>query len=126
MALLIECFEKGMGRLDACKKAGISYGAFLHWYRDDGVFQLAIKKAEDVQDNHMKDEAIASIQKAMSKYWCAAAWWLERKFSGEFGKKPFIPEGGSDADVAKALHEIADGLERADTAAAAVPEGQDA
>lgn len=71
--------EKGIGRVDACAMADISYETFTKWMLRP-EFVEAIKKAEA----ECKGRNIMIIQKAAMTTWQAAAWWLERKFPDEY------------------------------------------
>lgn len=63
---------------------GISYETFRTWQSEKSVFSVAIKKAEV----ECKAARIATILKASEKSWQAAAWWLERRYGDEYGRKP--------------------------------------
>ncbi len=79
---IAELLAGGMGRVDSCDFAGISYETFTVWMGDKKKpeFSEAIKKAEMA----CKQRNIARIQNASKKSWQAAAWWLERKHPEEF------------------------------------------
>ncbi len=81
-AQLAELLAGGMGRVDSCQMAGISFETFSVWMEDKRKpeFSESIKKAEMV----CKQRNIARVQNASKLHWQAAAWFLERKYPDEF------------------------------------------
>ncbi|SFM94036.1 hypothetical protein [Methanolobus profundi] len=88
---LIKLLKSGVPVIHACDAVGIASVTYYDWmkrgelattgqYRD---FYLRVKqaRAEAVARN------VAIIQKAASKSWQAAAWWLERSCPTEFAKR---------------------------------------
>jgi hypothetical protein len=93
---ITEAIEAGLGRIAACKKAGLNYQTFLNWLNSehpnyDLDFFEAIKKAEAQGLQTIKETCINVILKAATDrdkpVWQAAAWMLERKFKDEFSTK---------------------------------------
>lgn len=82
---IVKHLETGMGRVDSCILAGISYETFTEWMKKP-EFSEAIKKAE----TRNKQRNAVIVQKAAEKSWQAAAWWLERKYRDEFAKRDEI------------------------------------
>lgn len=76
-----------VGRTDAAKNAGISYKTFRDWYNNKPRFKEAIEEAEEEYRLSTKTMAKQSIVTFFSQSWQAAAWWLERNFPDEFGKR---------------------------------------
>jgi hypothetical protein len=74
--------DGGLGRVDACIMADVSYETFTVWM-NNSEFSDAIKKAEVGN----KKFHIEIIKKAADKTWQAAAWWLERKWKDEFAQR---------------------------------------
>lgn len=118
---LSELLAGGMGRVDSCEFAGISYETFTVWMAKKPEFSEAIKRAEMV----CKQRNIARIQNASKKSWQAAAWWLERKYPQEFAMRQKLEHSGpngaaipvkSDLDLSRLtdvqLIRLADVLER--------------
>lgn len=81
-AALCRWLRKGCSFKDACAMEGISYETFRTWQTEKSVFSVAIKKAEA----ECKVARIQTILKASDKSWQAAAWWLERRCSEEYGR----------------------------------------
>lgn len=118
---LAELLAGGMGRVDSCALAGISYETFTVWMEKKPEFSESIKKAEMI----CKQRNIARIQNASKKNWQAAAWWLERKHPEEFAIRQKLehsgPNGGpiptkSEVDLSRLtdaqLVRLADALDR--------------
>ena len=74
--------ENGDGRVRACKIADIHYSTFLDWYNNKPEFSELVKKAEDTGNDKIKDLCKRKIIE--DKSWQSGAWWLERKYPGEF------------------------------------------
>ena len=86
--------ENGVLNKDAAQLSGIGESTFYDWLKEfnaDGTkndnyrieFAESIKKAEATR----KRNFIASIVKASNKNWQASAWYLERVYPEEFGRK---------------------------------------
>jgi hypothetical protein len=88
-AKLGELLSQGMGRVDSCNLAGISYETFTVWM-EKPEFSESIKKAETI----CKQRNIVRIQNASRQSWQAAAWWLERKYPDEFAMKTKMEHSG--------------------------------
>ena len=92
---IVASIKNGEGRVNACKKAGISYQTFCRWYNDEmvhedfiiGEFREHIKRAEEEFTEGIKQMAIMSIIRKFPENWQAAAWWLERKHKDEFSRE---------------------------------------
>jgi len=102
-----KALRAGNNRRASCAFGGICYSTMLNWIklgdeakrnRDEGVtlddskipfieFSGAVQKAEGLAEV----EAVAVIQKAAreatSGQWTAAAWWLERKYPDNWGRR---------------------------------------
>ena len=74
--------EKGNFNKDAAMLAGIGESTFYEW-KDKPEFAEAIKKAE----SKCKNQCIQEIRRAGKEQWQATAWFLERKYPKEFGRK---------------------------------------
>ena len=70
----------------SCRKAGVSRSAYYRAIGDYPEISARIKKALSAQQESIKEEASQTIRDAFKTDWKAAAWWLERNFSAEFGK----------------------------------------
>ena len=112
--LIVTSIAAGVPRKYAAQRAGVCERSLRAWLargrrEPDGIyaaFLAAIEKAE--ADALARNVAI--IQKAANSTWQAAAWWLERRYPAEFGRKDktVIHTGGKGnlgADVRKRIHE---------------------
>ena len=81
---IIHAVEQGVPYRHACAIAGISEGTFARWRARYSDFDDAIKAAE----GRAVAGRLARIRMAEDTSWQAAAWWLERKYPLEFGRKP--------------------------------------
>lgn len=87
---ICDFIKGGLGRVDACNLASISYETFSRWMEEKDEFSEAIKTAE----SGFKRFNLAIIQKASLRHWPAAAWLLERKFQDEFAMKQKLEHTG--------------------------------
>jgi hypothetical protein len=89
--VIVQSIAAGLPAKFAAQRAGIDESTFHLWMRkgrratEGPHFQFfqSVKRAE--ADAIARNVAI--IQKAASKSWQAAAWWLERGYHKEFGRK---------------------------------------
>jgi len=79
---IVDALHAGDGRVRAVNKAGIAYDTFMEWLRNKPEFSEAIKKAEEVGDDKIKDICKRRIIEDSS--WQSAAWWLERNFPDQY------------------------------------------
>ena len=78
---LVEALEGGNTHKVACAIAGISTATFYDWKSDDLEFLDTIKKAEaEAEKLHVK-------KITTDRSWQSAAWMLERRNNGEWGRK---------------------------------------
>ena len=102
---LLELFES-QTRTQSCLLAGVHYSTFLDWMEKYPDFSASVKKAEVVFERKRYDRATVSVQNAMEKQWQAGAWWLERKYGKEFGRREdvaFTVEEPTEEDVQRAI-----------------------
>jgi transposase len=86
-ARLLEALRAGNNRNAACHYAGITPETFSQWQHRFSEFSVAVQKAEADAQVRM----VAQIaQSAHAGQWTAAAWWLERKFPDEWGRRDRI------------------------------------
>jgi hypothetical protein len=85
VAQITEYLSGGNNREDTCVLVGIHRDTFYTWLNEHPDFSDAVKRAEA----ECKGRNIALIQKAATKSWQAAAWWLERKHNREFALRQF-------------------------------------
>jgi hypothetical protein len=81
---ILNALADGQGRVRACKIAGIEYQTFMNWYNSKVEFFEAVKKAEEVGYDKIRDVCERKIIE--DRMWQAAAWFLERKFPEKYGK----------------------------------------
>lgn len=89
--IIIDSLNKGFGRVQSCKQAGISYDTFLDWYNNKVEFSELVKKAE-LTGKQAEKETLENIIKRCASdknkpVWQAAAWLLERKYPKEYGQR---------------------------------------
>ncbi|MDP3767724.1 MAG: hypothetical protein Q8S13_06890 [Dehalococcoidia bacterium] len=99
-ARIFQALRAGNNRPAAAHYGGISQETFQTWMRRGraaraGIhrdFLVGVEKAEaDAQI-----ASVAIIQSAARKTWQAAAWWLERKFPQEWGRRERMEVSGPD------------------------------
>lgn len=90
---ICEILREGNPRRTAAILAGIDERTFQRWMaagekgkKPFDAFVVAVKKAEE----EAVRKHVAVITKAAEKNWQAAAWWLERRYPADFGKKDNI------------------------------------
>lgn len=95
IATFLTSINNGDGRVRACKATGIDYQTFLDWMADPRKpeFSEAVKKAELVGEDKIKDLAKRGIIEKFGNQWQAAAWWLERKYPDEYKNRTDIMSG---------------------------------
>lgn len=91
VSVIIEVLNEGEGRVNACKAAGIHYSTFIEWMGKT-EFSEAVKKAESVGMDQVKDRAKKAIIDKFTSQWQAAAWWLERNYPEEFKIRTEVTE----------------------------------
>ena len=91
---ICKMLSDGYGRGAAVKAVGISYQTFLDWMGDERKpeFIEAIKKAEYCGRDFIKD--VCKRRVIEDENWQSAAWWLERNYPEEFGKRQAIEHSG--------------------------------
>ncbi len=77
----------GLNLGQSCKKVGV--GIHSYYRRIDAYPEILsdIKSALDAQKRVIKEEALQTIRDAMKSDWKAAAWYLERRFPNEYGRR---------------------------------------
>lgn len=102
----------GNTQTTACAYLGITMQTWINWMKkgEDGVspyveFFDAIKKAEA----KAKVLCVGRIISAAQQSWQAAAWWLERRYPEEFGRRDNAPpkDDGGLEKVADAIRDLA-------------------
>ena len=99
VSILEQALLAGNTYANACEYSGISESTYHRWMREGAVapegtlarkFWQRIKKAVATCNNRN----VLIIQKAAAKNWQAAAWFLERRYPNEWGRKDAIRLGG--------------------------------
>jgi hypothetical protein len=80
---ILAALRAGNTRRAACAAANINSGTFYRWLEEDAAFRDAVEKAEAEAEMH----CVTIIRKAADENWTAAAWWLERKFPDNWGRR---------------------------------------
>lgn len=120
MNRLYDALIAGNTILNACAMAGISEPTFFRWRRE-AKFAPAGHQLREFQQSLKRAMAIAEhrnvvlIQKAVSEHWQAAAWWLERRYPKDWGRKGRMSLGGDappilNAQPAKKTRSSGEGL----------------
>ncbi|HEX7017424.1 MAG TPA: hypothetical protein VF209_00755 [Patescibacteria group bacterium] len=84
----------GLSNKDAALLAGISESTFYLWQSDKANNPLTVDEKLELLESikkarlARKKKFIGIIEKAAETHWQAAAWYLERAYFEEFGKKP--------------------------------------
>lgn len=87
--ILTNSLSEGATRSKACELAGISLRTLYNWLKDVEVAEK-IKQAEGIGMDYIKHLCIERIINA--KQWQASAWWLERNYPEQFGKRDVTVE----------------------------------
>jgi len=98
---ILTALADGQGRVRACKIAGIDYQTFINWYNSKVEFFEAVKKAEEVGYDKIRD--ICERKIIEDKAWQAAAWTLERLFPQRYGKAETINHKFDDKVLPKTI-----------------------
>ncbi len=86
---ILTALRDGLGRVRACKAVDISYETFTVWL-EKPEFSEAVKKAEQIGEDKIKDLAKRGIIEKFQDHWQAAAWWLERNYPEIYSNKTKI------------------------------------
>jgi hypothetical protein len=79
---LLELLELGLSQAEALLVVGIPYTTFCRVRRDDEEFGRGVKSAA----SRGKVHHLRRVRNAEER-WQASAWFLERKYGAEFGKR---------------------------------------
>lgn len=83
MEKIVQLVRVGTPQKYAAGACGVGEATFYDWCRRFQAFQAAIKKAE----SEAISRNVGIINIAAKSTWQAAAWWLERRFPDQFGRK---------------------------------------
>jgi len=81
-AKILEAIRMGATYELAANYAGMSYQTFNEWTKDDIEFSDALKEAE----GEAALKWLKKIESAAARNWFAAAWKLERRYPGQYGR----------------------------------------
>jgi len=107
-AEIVEALRLGMSQAEALLVAGVSFAAFRRAKADDEEFGRGVKNAAALG----KRRHLRRVEAAEER-WQASAWFLERKYGAEFGKKVQL-QGDPDAPLRFTLEHAVRELQRAD------------
>jgi len=107
---IVQYIENGNTYERSCLLCGITYATFYNWQKQGEQaksgkyfdFFNAVKKAEQGFIAHN----VKIIMDAAENTWQAAAWLLERKYPGEFGRREHIHIDNKLDEVVKAFRDI--------------------
>jgi hypothetical protein len=88
--IILECIEKSNSITTACKVARISRETFYEWIKSDGSFAAEV----DAADGRAEAELVETVSGAGPMHWGAAAWILERRWAGTWGRKEEVDHSG--------------------------------
>ena len=89
---ILAALRDGNTRRAAYHFGGISHETFYNWMEDFAEFREAVKRAEaDAEVIHVRH-----ISKAAESVWTASAWWLERRYPEDWGRRETIRHTGKD------------------------------
>jgi transposase len=83
---------------NACVRAGIGRSTFYRWMDESKTapeghplreFRDTVKRASAIAEHYH----VMLIQKAAERHWQAAAWWLERRYPRQYGRRKPLPIG---------------------------------
>lgn len=96
--IILDAIADGCTQKDAAILANVSPDTISDWKREHPDFakRVAQKEVEN------KKRHIKIVQEAAINTWQAAAWWLERKFSEEYGQRVKQDVSISEANKAQA------------------------
>lgn len=115
---IIKDLAAGNNRTSAAERNGICLRTFLRWMKKGRLgkqpeyvsFVSRVKKAE----RDAEQKAVASIIKAGEKIWTAHAWWLERKFPDQWGKRDRVELTGNRKKPVEVVEVVVNSREEAD------------
>ncbi len=79
---ILTALRAGNTRKVACSYASIDQDTLTNWMHRYSDFSERVKKAEDEAEM----TSVTIIRQAARENWTAAAWWLERRKSQDWGK----------------------------------------
>lgn len=80
---VLEALAAGNTRRAAARLAGIDSSTLYAWMKADPALSSAVESAEAGAER----EAVAAVKAAFGESWQAAAWFLERRYPAEYGRR---------------------------------------
>jgi len=87
---ILALVKGGRSVTDACKITSLSRSAFYAYLDLHPGKKDELKRAAEIRDLGIAEEARQTIRDAFGKSWQAAAWWLERNFPHQYGMNPAL------------------------------------
>ena len=84
---ILKHLESDLTLAQSCKKIGVGLSSYHRHIGSYPEILGSIKEWLDAQKHTVKEEAFQTIRDAFNDDWKAAAWYLERRFPNEFGRK---------------------------------------
>lgn len=84
VAMLLNALKAGNTRSAAAAYAEIDRATFYRWLDADASFRDSVEKAEADAEVRFASQVAKA---ATDGTWQAAAWWLERRHPGEYGRR---------------------------------------
>jgi transposase len=116
---ILQALEVGTPYKHAAAFGGISEDTFSRWLKRHADFAESVKAAE----SRAMVGRLVRIRQAETESWQAAAWWLERRYPTEFGRKTV---SRIEVDDSRQMEEIASqyGVSASEIAAALAKNGR--
>jgi hypothetical protein len=90
--IIVDCLKELSTISAACDAANIDRMTYYAWLRDIPEFKEFMEKSKGEIEESCRMKAIKAINDNFSKNWTSAAWWLERTYPDEFGRKEKIEQ----------------------------------
>lgn len=117
---------EGMYVTDACATFGIGKDSWYDWMkkakREPDIYPLCVRFSESIMKAQADCKAyfIEKLKNASVVEWKAAAWYLERRFPKEYGKREQLDISGVDAEAdnlkVKTEQDLIDEIKETDSA----------
>lgn len=98
---ILRALEHGCTRRAAAGAADIHHSTLYAWMAADPTLSDAVEKAEQKAEMAYT----AAVANAVPKNWQAAAWWLERRHAGDYGKRDHVT-----IDMTAVVRQVAESL----------------
>jgi hypothetical protein len=96
--------EQGQSATGACKRELVTYQGFRRHVKRNEKYQRRLREAEETREHLLREFHMANILRHAPDNLSASFWWLEHRWSSEFGRGPFIrPNPGQDQEPEEPL-----------------------